>query len=170
MLSRPLPTCAEDYTFLTKVVNSLNLVVTADKNGKHNAGSRHYEGKAVDVRTRDKSKEEIDLAILKLREFGFWVFDERERPKGQKVWSAPHVHVEVPLCQEQYLNKILLEVGKIKTLTNIDSNIWYQELLKNASVIQPLIKNKKGLVWDYVIGKTNTSVLPPLEAQETKIY
>jgi hypothetical protein len=60
----------------------------------HNPGSKHYRGLAIDVRTRDKTPREIDEFIKKARAAGFKVVDERTRPKGQKVWTGPHLHLE----------------------------------------------------------------------------
>jgi hypothetical protein len=61
----------------------------------HNEGSRHYDGFAIDVRTKDKDNDAIDEFMRKARAAGIRVVDERVRPKGQKVWSAQHLHLEV---------------------------------------------------------------------------
>jgi hypothetical protein len=68
--------------------------VTSTTGGKHNVGSKHYQGKAIDVRTRDKSPEEIAAFIAKAQQQGFRVLDERQRPAGQAVWGGPHLHLE----------------------------------------------------------------------------
>lgn len=76
------------------------LKITSARGGKHNTNSKHPRGEAIDfsVRTLRNGKRfpkgywehcERDAAAhdLILR-------DERVRPEGQKVWSAPHGHVE----------------------------------------------------------------------------
>lgn len=68
--------------------------VTSTTGGSHNEGSKHYQGKAVDVRTRNKSNDEISNFMAKAQQQGFKVLDERQRPKGQAVWSGPHLHLE----------------------------------------------------------------------------
>jgi RHS repeat-associated protein len=66
-----------------------------EKSG-HNVGSRHYQGNAIDIRTCDKSDKEVEDFIKFMSSQGYTVKDERVRPPGQKVWSGPHVHIEVP--------------------------------------------------------------------------
>lgn len=67
--------------------------VTSTTGGKHNAGSLHPLGWAVDVRTRDKSKAEIEEFMATARAAGINVRDERKRPKNQKEWGGPHLHL-----------------------------------------------------------------------------
>lgn len=69
--------------------------ITSTTGGEHNRGSAHYEGRAIDVRTRDKSTAEITKLIADARAQGFTVYDERFTPAGA-VWSGPHVHIEIP--------------------------------------------------------------------------
>lgn len=69
------------------------LTVTSGKDGKHNAGSSHLTGGAFDIRTNGVSPAVIEAARRALTEAGYYVKDERFQPAGQKVWSAPHLHV-----------------------------------------------------------------------------
>ncbi len=68
--------------------------VTSDTGGKHNVGSAHGRGNAVDFRTFDKTPQEIDDFINEAKANGYRVRDERVRPPNQKEWSGPHIHVE----------------------------------------------------------------------------
>jgi hypothetical protein len=69
--------------------------VTSTTGGKHNPGSVHGLGRAIDVRTWDKKKSVVDQFIDWARANGIRVRDERTRPKGQKEWSGPHIHLSV---------------------------------------------------------------------------
>ena len=68
--------------------------ITSTTGGKHNTGSKHYQGKAIDVRTKNKSNSDIADFIAKAERQGYKVFDERDRPAGQAVWGGPHLHLE----------------------------------------------------------------------------
>lgn len=69
--------------------------VTSTNGGSHNVGSKHYRGLAIDVRTRDKTSFQVEQFIKLCREKGLIVRDERRKPAGQKVWSGPHLHIEI---------------------------------------------------------------------------
>lgn len=71
--------------------------------GKHNVGSRHYQGKAVDLGLNTTFGGDIN----KMRKFKQWfetegknkypglkLIDETVRPVGQKEWSGIHYHLE----------------------------------------------------------------------------
>lgn len=68
--------------------------VTSTTGGKHNVGSAHYKGLAADVSTRGKSAAEIEAFTKAAQEQGYKVLDERTRPRGQAVWSGPHLHIQ----------------------------------------------------------------------------
>lgn len=70
--------------------------VTSTCAGFHNRGSLHYRSRAIDVRTRDKSEGQIEAFMHAARAAGIHVRDERVRPAGQKVFSGPHLHLEIP--------------------------------------------------------------------------
>jgi hypothetical protein len=72
-----------------------DFTVTALTNGKHNVGSAHYQGRAMDVSVRGKSDQDIRAFMEAAKQSGYGVRDERTRPEGQKVWSGPHVHLEL---------------------------------------------------------------------------
>ena len=60
--------------------------------GGHNQGSKHYTGQAIDVDYNGVNVAELSR-VASAR--GFKVRDERTRPKDQKVWGGPHLHIEV---------------------------------------------------------------------------
>jgi len=84
-----------DYRELVDFARSRGFTVTSTNGGRHNPGSAHYEGRAIDVRTRDKTSAQIDQFIREARAAGYHVADERRRPRGQRVWSGPHLHLEI---------------------------------------------------------------------------
>lgn len=96
------PTFRSDLTpeqmqsILKEFSEKTGFTITSTTGGEHNTGSRHYGGGAIDVRTRDKTPEEVNQMMSEAIQNGFRVFDERTRPPGQKVWSGPHVHIEIP--------------------------------------------------------------------------
>lgn len=90
--------CENTYQDIVPIVKQMGFFVTATNKGRHNTGSKHYNGKAVDVRTRDKTDAQIMLLKYTLESMGYVFRDERVRPKGQRVWSGPHVHIHIPEC------------------------------------------------------------------------
>lgn len=81
----------------------MGVTVTSMTSGKHNVGSKHYQGRAVDVRTRDKTPAQIAAIKKEAARRGFRVIDERTRPAGQKVWGGPHLHIEASVEANPYL-------------------------------------------------------------------
>lgn len=71
------------------------LKITSGRGGVHNVGSKHYRGLAIDVRSRGLTDAVIEHLKRDAEQHGLLVRDERQRPPGQKVWSAPHLHIEV---------------------------------------------------------------------------
>ncbi len=68
-------------------------VITSVREGRHGIGpgSLHYIGRAIDVRTRDMSKRNIQNVLIALRSSlgkAFQVVDETLKPEG------PHIHIE----------------------------------------------------------------------------
>jgi uncharacterized Zn-binding protein involved in type VI secretion len=84
-----------DHRDLSNYAQSQGFTVTSTTGGTHNPGSAHGAGRAIDVRTRDKTDAEVDAFIADARRRGIHVRDERSRPPGQAVWSGPHVHLEI---------------------------------------------------------------------------
>jgi hypothetical protein len=90
----PASPASDDYRALSAFAEGHGFTVRSTTGGRHNEGSAHYAGRAVDVRTRDKTPEEVDGFMQNARDAGYIVRDERARPAGQAVWSGPHVHLE----------------------------------------------------------------------------
>ncbi len=80
---------------MVALAQSKNFFVTSTTGGKHNSGSKHGKGLAIDVRTRDKTNAQVLEFIKFMQSKGYRVLDERVKPPLQKVWSGPHLHIEV---------------------------------------------------------------------------
>lgn len=91
--------CTSNYVELRNIAIAMGWKVTADVGKKHNGGSKHYTGKAVDVSVRGKTEFHIIALEAVLQEHGFGMIDERVRPKNQRVWTAPHLHLFIPDCR-----------------------------------------------------------------------
>lgn len=76
-----------------RLVESQGFVVGSTTGGRHNAGSLHYQGRALDVKIGGKTTREIEEFMAWASKQGFNVRDERTRPSGQKVWGGPHLHL-----------------------------------------------------------------------------
>jgi hypothetical protein len=85
-----------DYRGLSNFAQQLGFTVTSTTGGRHNTGSAHYQGRAIDVSVRGKTPAEIDQFIREARNQGIQVRDERTHPPGQRVWHGPHLHLQVP--------------------------------------------------------------------------
>jgi hypothetical protein len=85
----------KDWRDLKRFAEGEGFTVTSTTGGQHNVGSKHGRGLAVDVRTRDKSTAQCNALIAKAKAEGITVRDERTKPAGQKVWSGPHIHLEL---------------------------------------------------------------------------
>lgn len=81
------------YKGMVRLAQKHGFTVTATTGGKHNKGSLHGQGRAIDVRTRDKSAAQVREFIAAAKAAGYNVKDERTRPKRQAVWSGPHLHI-----------------------------------------------------------------------------
>jgi hypothetical protein len=89
--------------------------VTSTTGGKHNVGSKHYKGRAIDVRTKNKTPEQINQFMALARKAGFRVLDERVRPKGQKKWDGEHLHVELMKKGGQFGGQVIeMDENEIK--------------------------------------------------------
>lgn len=63
--------------------------------GRHNAGSRHYSGNALDIKGSGAFDDARVAQLSKLAAAeGLILRDERRRPVGQKVWGGAHIHLE----------------------------------------------------------------------------
>jgi hypothetical protein len=81
---------------LLKFARDLGLRVTSTTGGTHNTGSLHAYGRAIDVGANGLSDRDIDALTQAAKARGWILRDERTRPQGQRVWSGPHLHLEVP--------------------------------------------------------------------------
>jgi hypothetical protein len=82
------------YKAMVRLAKKHGLTVTSTTGGRHNKGSLHGRGRAIDVRTRGVSSRKLQAFMREARQQGFQVMDERVRPRGQKVWSGPHIHLQ----------------------------------------------------------------------------
>lgn len=82
------------YKGMVRLAHKHGLTVTSTTGGRHNRGSLHGRGRAIDVRTRGVSSARLNAFIRDARKHGYQVIDERRRPPGQKVWSGPHLHLQ----------------------------------------------------------------------------
>src|SRR5687768_1943758 len=85
--------CQTNYVELRSIVTKMGWKVTSEMGGPHNAHSRHYRGKAIDVSVRNRTEFHVQTLIEVLENHGYYVVDERIRPKGQRVWTGPHLHI-----------------------------------------------------------------------------
>lgn len=90
--------CTHNYKHLTTIAEQLGFVVTSTTKGRHNANSKHYSGKAIDVSVRNQSSLMVDMLMQIMTDMGYVVLDERTRPDGQRFWSGPHIHIHSPYC------------------------------------------------------------------------
>lgn len=91
--------CTSNYVDLRKIAIGMGWKVTSEMGGGHNAHSRHYVGKAIDVSVRGKSEFDIIALWTIMDRYGYIFRDERVRPKGQRVWKGKHIHLAVKDCQ-----------------------------------------------------------------------
>ncbi len=85
----------KDFRDLVIFAEAEGFTVTSTNGGKHNVGSKHYRGLAIDVRTRDKTESQIAAFITKAKNRGIVVRDEPQQPDSQAVWSGAHLHLEL---------------------------------------------------------------------------
>jgi hypothetical protein len=64
----------------------LGLTITSGNDGTHSAGSKHYEGLAVDIRSRDKTKQQVIDAVAE--------FKRRADQQFDIVIESTHIHLE----------------------------------------------------------------------------
>lgn len=61
-------------------------VVTSAREGRHRPGSRHYLGRAIDLRTRDMTREQAETAAARLQEL--------LGPLYRVILEQDHLHVQ----------------------------------------------------------------------------
>jgi len=86
------------YDAVGSYIKPFGGMVGSTDGGKHNVGSLHYDGRALDIPMGASASADAianaDRMVADLRNRGFTVRDERTRPEGQAVWGGPHLHVE----------------------------------------------------------------------------
>ncbi|MBJ6759140.1 peptidoglycan-binding protein [Myxococcaceae bacterium JPH2] len=87
-------TTGRPYQAMARLAEQHGLTVTSTTGGRHNTHSKHYQGRAIDVRSRGVSQARLDAFMADARAQGYTVRDERTRPAGQQVWGGPHIHIE----------------------------------------------------------------------------
>ena len=113
-----------NFKDLVKIAEANNFRVTSTTGGSHNRGSKHFLGLAIDVRTRDKTANQITDFMNLVRNEGLTVLDERTRPPHQPVWGGPHLHIEIDSDRVSSFNRdtVLKKKSKneeaVKTLQN----------------------------------------------------
>jgi hypothetical protein len=91
--------CNDSYVDLRNLVTKMGWTITSEMGGGHNAHSRHYVGKAIDIRSRGRDEFHVTMLFMVLENQGYIVKDERTRPKGQRVWKGAHFHLGIPYCK-----------------------------------------------------------------------
>jgi len=76
---------------LAAFANQHGFHVTSSTGG-HHLGWAHKAGRAIDVRTRDHTRAQVNAFIRDARHHGITVFDERGG--GNSAWSGPHIHLQ----------------------------------------------------------------------------
>jgi hypothetical protein len=94
LLSVPVRLDTPFLVHAARYARATHFTVTATRDGRHNRGSLHYRGLALDVSVRGKSPVQIARFIRGAEADGWRVRDERARPAGQAVWHGAHLHVE----------------------------------------------------------------------------
>lgn len=93
-------------SLLLSDLEKLGINPSSTNTGKHNMGSKHYHGSAFDlgvntsfggsIKKMNEFKENFERMKQKNPLYSrFRLVDETVRPKGQKVWSGAHLHIEL---------------------------------------------------------------------------
>jgi len=103
-------TISSSLDYLKEIARRENLRITSTTGGRHNKGSKHALGQAIDFDHRGVN----DSVIMRLREtYGLKVLDERSRPKGQAVWGGPHFHAQIaPQRAMEYAEKLKMTAAQ----------------------------------------------------------
>lgn len=148
--------------------------VTSTTGGRHNVGSKHGRGLAIDVRTRDKTPQQCEAFIAKCRDLGLIVRDERVRPQRQRVWSGAHLHIEIAgdrpaaVSSDSVIGfgdkgvrvvRIQQRLFEIGLLTQKDVDGIFNATTQSA--VQKF-QHSKGLDADGIVGTETTTALFPV--------
>lgn len=111
------------------------LEIGSTTGGRHNLGSKHYSGRAIDIRNSgnfsDQQVQELSAAAANA---GFKLRDERRRPVGQAVWGGPHVHLETTDQQVPRFDDWVQDSGQTPTARTSELNAAKQT---SASPVNP---------------------------------
>lgn len=135
-----------DFHDLVGLAEQHGFFVTSTTGGKHNSGSKHSKGLAINVRTRDRQPIECERFIKLCRDFGLTVFDERTRPKGQKVWSGAHIHIQIPDAMLQANSQTLKFGDKGEAVKVLQSALVKEKFLDAKKVDGIFGQNTKAAV------------------------
>lgn len=80
------------YKQMKRFAEDHGFTVTSTTGG-HHLGKAHKAGRAVDVRTKDHTKAQVDTFVRQAKTAGYTVIDERRG--GNAAWSAPHIHLQM---------------------------------------------------------------------------
>ena len=80
------PQMAIAYTIACRCYGQYDCVITSASDGKHGPNSLHYNGQALDLRTRHINGQGLQLVVDKLKEAFGSQFDV--------VLESDHIHVE----------------------------------------------------------------------------
>ena len=82
---------AQTWRELSQFATDRGFQVTSTTGG-HHLGWAHRAGRAVDVRTRDHTTEQVNTFMRDARSHGITVIDERQGVNA--AWSGPHLHLQ----------------------------------------------------------------------------
>lgn len=85
------PQPASDLDGLLAFAKQNGYRVTSSNHGKHNVGSAHYQGRAIDI---DHRGVDYNTLLQHAQAAGYTVRDERTHPAGQKEWDGAHFHIQ----------------------------------------------------------------------------
>jgi tape measure domain-containing protein len=132
-----------------------NVGKTASKNGatfggKHNPGSAHYAGLAVDFSVKGKTSQQIAEFFQKALESGLRVLDERKGPMTPgAVWKGAHLHLEASKKRSFLPNNPELEVldrARLESNSKVASVLkdQFQDLSQKGDTFRDVIKSLSG--------------------------
>ncbi len=128
---------SSDWRTLEGFAEGQGFHVTSPTGGRYNSGSAHYAARAVDVRKRDKTPEQIAALDEAARAAGFVARDERTRPPGQSEWSGPHYHLEArtaaPVASGDDLDKVLDAVPAAASADDLDKLLDTVPVVRTAA-------------------------------------
>lgn len=162
---------------LSEFAKKFNLTMGSTTGGTHNRGSLHYSGNAFDVKNSGGFDNARVTALKQAAsEFGLLVRDERTRPKGQKVWGGPHIHIEKaegddPLNLDAGLTVENLDAGYADTPTRPTSAASSRSAYNSVGRVavnapSPLDKLARDIEWHFGSDVVQSISTFPIEQQQ----